>query len=522
MTQQDLQNFFNDIYNNKSIMQCLEYPIIELLSTLENDVFLSRDDLGNHLNNKFENLSVFRRGSGASLDKLWSQRITANNEEAVFLKRLIEYQYDYNGQIFVSSAEADTPRGSRKTAYRLINDNKEAVKEFLKLTPPPITPEMVVSLIQAKINAVPPVTPIMNDSAIDDSDNLTTNGNHDAIPLNQILYGPPGTGKTYSLTDKALEICNRGAAPQQFQDLLFVKDKDSDRDDEFIGQIAFITFHQSYSYEEFVEGIRPETKDGKISYDVKSGIFKQICKAAEKDIDNSYVLLIDEINRGNISKIFGELITLLEKDKRIGSEKKGLMVTLPYSQEQFGVPKNLYIIGTMNTADRSIALVDIALRRRFEFEELMPDSSKLVNPEIDVDLRKLLEKINERIEYLYDRDHTIGHAYLMGVKTLNELKDVFKNKIIPLLQEYFYGDWEKICLVLGCPHKKNGDPIKNAPPIIKAVSMNVKEIIGINHDLYDDQLSYRINEDFLSAQTEASLKSFFEGIDATVDPVYQT
>lgn len=500
MTVQDLQNFFKNIYENQSIMQCLEYPIIELLSTLENDVFLSRDDLGNHLNNKFKNLSVFRRGSGASLDKLWSQRITANNEEAVFLKQLIEYEYDYNGQIFVSSAEADTPRGSRKTAYRLINDNKEAVKEFLKLTHPPITPERVVSLIQAKINAVPPVTQI-----------ITTNGNHDAIPLNQILYGPPGTGKTYSLTNKALEICNRGAAPQQFQDLLFVKDKDSDRDDEFIGQIAFITFHQSYSYEEFVEGIRPETKDGKISYDVKSGIFKQICKAAEKDIDNSYVLLIDEINRGNISKIFGELITLLEKDKRIGSEKKGLMVTLPYSQEQFGVPKNLYIIGTMNTADRSIALVDIALRRRFEFEELMPDSSKLVNPEIGVDLRKLLEKINERIEYLYDRDHTIGHAYLMGVKTLNELKDVFKNKIIPLLQEYFYGDWEKICLVLGCPHEKNGAPIKNAPPIIEAVSMNVKEIIGINHDLYDDQLSYRINENFLQAEGER-LNSFFEGI----------
>lgn len=503
MTVQDLQNFFNNIYENQSIMQCLEYPIIELLSTLENDVFLSRDDLGNHLNNKFENLSVFRRGSGASLDKLWSQRITANNEEAVFLKQLIEYEYDYNGQILVSSANADNHRGSRKTAYRLINDNKEAVQEFLN-TPPPITPEMVVSLIQAKINAVPPVTQI-----------ITTNGNHDAIPLNQILYGPPGTGKTYSLTDKALEICNRGAAPQQFQDLLFVKDKDSDRDDEFIGQIAFITFHQSYSYEEFVEGIRPETKDGKISYDVKSGIFKQICKAAEKDINNNYVLLIDEINRGNISKIFGELITLLEKDKRIGSEEKGLMVTLPYSQEQFGVPKNLYIIGTMNTADRSIALVDIALRRRFEFEELMPDSSKLVNPvnpEIGVDLRKLLEKINERIEYLYDRDHTIGHAYLMGVKTLNELKDVFKNKIIPLLQEYFYGDWEKICLVLGCPHEKNDASIKNASPIIEAVSMNVKEIIGINHDLYDDQLSYRINEDFLSAQTEDSLKSFFEGI----------
>lgn len=349
------------------------------------------------------------------------------------------------------------------------------------------------------------------------------------IALNTILYGPPGTGKTYSLINKALEICSKSfdesseeviKAPQEeFKKLLFKKFKSENNDksnepntDKFSGQIAFITFHQSYSYEEFVEGIRPETAGGNISYDVKPGIFKQICTAAKENEKNNYVLLIDEINRGNISKIFGELITLLEKDKRLKGDNE-LMVTLPYSQEQFGVPKNLYIIGTMNTADRSIALVDIALRRRFEFEELMPNSSKL---EIihGIDLALLLEKINERIEYLYDRDHTIGHAYLMKIETLEGLRDTFKNKIIPLLQEYFYGDWEKICLVLGCPHK-DGKLIKAAPSIIKVVPMIEMDIIGIDHDHYENQFSYGINKEFLSADGD-SLKSFFNGI---VEPV---
>lgn len=170
----------------------------------------------------------------------------------------------------------------------------------------------------------------------------------------------------------------------------------------------------------------------------------------ESTLDNRlkpYILIIDEINRGNISKILGELITLLEPSKRKG-ESEALEVKLPYSQEPFSVPNNLYIIGTMNTADRSIALLDTALRRRFEFIEMMPDSSRLSTDCDGVDLQRLLESINNRIEFLLDRERTIGHAFLIDVKNLSDLKAVFKNKILPLLQEYFYDDYAKINAVL--------------------------------------------------------------------------
>lgn len=286
-------------------------------------------------------------------------------------------------------------------------------------------------------------------------------------PLNQILYGPPGTGKTYHTVEKSLEIID----PQY---LSSIKGQQLDPDEEFKklkerfdyykdaqqGQIVFTTFHQSMSYEDFVEGIKPETDSTtkQVTYPVKPGIFKALCKKAEGQKEKNYVLIIDEINRGNVSQIFGELITLLEEDKRIGKDFE-LKVKLPYSPEEvFGVPSNLYIIGTMNTADRSVEALDTALRRRFSFVEMMPDP-KLLKDNVDgINLQEVLETINKRIEVLKDREHQIGHSYFMPKKdenkkeiplTADDVKLVFQNKIVPLLQEYFYGDYEKIRLVLG-------------------------------------------------------------------------
>lgn len=241
------------------------------------------------------------------------------------------------------------------------------------------------------------------------------------------------------------------------------------------GQIVFVTFHQSMSYEDFIEGIKPEpTEDGKITYEVKDGIFKKLCEKAKKDESQNYVMIIDEINRGNVANIFGELISLIEDDKRLGAREE-LRAELPYSHTIFSVPKNVYIIGTMNTADRSVEALDSALRRRFTFKEMMP-KSELVPEENNV--RNIFEIINQRIEVLKDREHQIGHSYFMGVENEDDLKDVFYDKIIPLLQEYFYGDYEKIQLVLGEGFvKKESESVKFAGD--KSGDFDVSEVYRI-------------------------------------------
>ncbi|EAL9732090.1 AAA family ATPase [Campylobacter jejuni] len=461
------------------------------------------------------------------------------------------------------------------------------------------------------------------------------------MPLNQILYGSPGTGKTYHTIDKALEILGKN---------LESRDDKKAKFDEYVkkGQIVFTTFHQSYGYEEFVEGIKPriDSKENskEIEYKIKDGIFKELCEKAldnyensvlnadelnkkielkekvenflnwlletnepigktkggnffvveidnktiviysegverfdgifnlnlsifmellkckdefnnatemfkkvfnrdyadrthtyyfnlvkkfkayeekqlaakienNKNNDNSlkpYIIIIDEINRGNLSKIFGELITLIEPSKRIG-EKEELKVTLPYSGEKFGVPKNVYIIGTMNTADRSITSLDTALRRRFEFVEMMPDVSKLSMDCEGINLQELLKAINTRIEYLLDREKTIGHAFFVSVENLEDLKKVFQNKIIPLLQEYFYNDYALINAVLNdngmifedkkddkyLQKIKNLDSVNSERSIYNIASFDDKiwDKIEIYQAIYNDEIANKLKNE---------------------------
>lgn len=210
--------------------------------------------------------------------------------------------------------------------------------------------------------------------------------------------------------------------------------------------LKIVTFHQSFAYEEFIEGLKPVLVEGQISYEVTDGIFKDICRRAQNDPEHKYLLIIDEINRANVAKVFGELITLIEDDKRLEGDNE-VAVQLPYSKEPFGVPENLLILGTMNTADRSIALLDTALRRRFAFVEKMPDSSLLSTVE-GVDLAALLDRINLRVSALMGKDYQLGHSYFMNINDVAELHLVWYQQIIPLLQEYFYNDFERLKAVL--------------------------------------------------------------------------
>lgn len=261
--------------------------------------------------------------------------------------------------------------------------------------------------------------------------------------------------------------------------------KQGQQDAGAVQRYSFVTFHQSYGYEEFVEGLRPvlagEAEAGEVAYEIRPGVFKELCRKARQSPDQRFAMVIDEINRGNISKIFGELITLVEADKRdpLDGSAPPAEVTLAYSGEKFSVPANVDIIGTMNSADRSLALLDTALRRRFEFVPLMPDTRAEKDPADPdsaplaalvvttdagvIDIRLLLQRMNERIEALYDRDHCIGHAYFTGLADSEDgpprfeaLAATFRHRIVPLLEEYFFEDWRKIRLVLADNQK--GDP----------------------------------------------------------------
>lgn len=454
------------------------------------------------------------------------------------------------------------------------------------------------------------------DTTMENTTTQATNSNENmtskdlGIPKNQILFGPPGTGKTYHTINKALSIIeNKLEIDLENEERIDLKNQF----DEYVksGQIVFTTFHQSMSYEDFVEGIKPREpeNDGEpLIYKVEAGIFKNLCKEAqqtskqiivsdeneteltpelfkeyyetyaeklpsylietseiqlktqsnkiifdlfknsknsiivksgkkrtpmilplseltkvkfenksptypsyttpvieeilkltdikEEKINNAnknFVLIIDEINRGNVSSIFGELITLLEEDKRLGKEE-ALKVKLPYSKDDFGVPQNLYIIGTMNTADRSVEALDSALRRRFSFTEMPPKPDLLKKMEYlkneetkEIDLEKILETINARIEILLDKDHLIGHSYFMQIADLEGLKKAFAEKIIPLLQEYFYGDYGKIALILGegfCKAKEQTKTVANLFAKVKDYDI----------ESYSDKVIYEITD----------------------------
>lgn len=246
---------------------------------------------------------------------------------------------------------------------------------------------------------------------------------------NLILYGPPGTGKTFYINKLK----------------------------EYFDYSEIITFHQSYSYEQFIEGITAKVEEhtGQLKYEIEEGIFKSISNIARKNSEKKIVLFIDEINRGNISKVFGELITLIEQSKReSGTEETS--VKLPYSKELFNVPRNLYIIGTMNTSDRSVALIDIALRRRFSFFEIIPDFTLFEEADDKIKVTiNAIKNINNFIRKTIDKEHIIGNSYFISLlhKAENELNEQIKYiwlyQILPLLQEYYYTNPKRITSILG-------------------------------------------------------------------------
>lgn len=265
---------------------------------------------------------------------------------------------------------------------------------------------------------------------------------------------------------------------------------------------AFVTFHQSFSYEDFIEGIRPEfvIATNSIDYSPKPGVFKTICTEASGHPEKEYAVFIDEINRGNISEIFGELISLIELDKRQGMANE-LSATLPYSKEQFVVPSNISIFGTMNSADRSVGVIDIALRRRFKFIPMIANSNVIANelrmngvdPEnIDgVNVLQLFDTMNKRIELLLDRNHLLGQALFMLIRSGDDLLIVIRDKVVPLLEEYFFNDLRKVQMVFN-DIDDTGELRSN--PVYMHTTLSVDEnFVYIGDYLLDDKKHYYVN-----------------------------
>ena len=265
-----------------------------------------------------------------------------------------------------------------------------------------------------------------------------------------ILYGPPGTGKTYWADEAVQNLAALWNYRVAFGDL---SDEQRERvtghrSDAFV---RVCTFHPSYGYEDFIEGFRPTTTEGRLGFAIQNGIFKTLCRAASGDPEGRYYLIVDEINRGDIPRIFGELLTLLDKPKR------GSAVLLPLSRDHFVVPENVFIVGTMNTADRSIALLDTALRRRFGFIELMPDPSTLGETVIEgIALRPWLTALNQQVTAQVGRDGRnlqVGHSYLMSagrpIQEFRQLARVLQEDVLPLLEEYCYEEWDALERILG-------------------------------------------------------------------------
>lgn len=267
----------------------------------------------------------------------------------------------------------------------------------------------------------------------------------------------------------------------------------------------FVTFHQSFVYEDFIEGIRPSVDpvSKTIVYNPQDGVFKRICKVAMNNPSKQYALFIDEINRGNISEIFGELISLIELDKRKGQYCE-LEAVLPYSKAPFTVPNNLNVIGTMNSADKSIATIDIALRRRFDFVNITCNYEELTNAlkirgldaqNIEgIDIIKLLKVINKRIELLLDSNHIIGHAFLMKVSSFQDIKNILEKKIIPLLEEYFFDDLQKIQMILN-DIDEDGNLVKNAIYNHEELESD-KLLTFVGEYAIDTKKIYSVNKEF--------------------------